>query len=146
MECDFKLPSTIDAIVDKMISASDVRGGDGDGKRSFCVSNPSAPDNPIVYASPDFVELTGHDMHAILGHNCRFLQGPDTDKNEVKKLRVAIAEGRAETVVIKNYRKNGSAFWNRVHVCPVRDADGAITLVVGVQVLSKPYLSPYLNL
>ena len=85
-------------------------------------------------------------MHAILGHNCRFLQGPDTDKNEVKKLRVAIAEGRAETVVIKNYRKNGSAFWNRVHVCPVRDADGAITLVVGVQVLSKPYLSPYLNL
>jgi hypothetical protein len=65
-------------------------------------------------------------MHAILGHNCRFLQGPDTDKNEVKKLRVAISEGREEVVVIKNYRKNGSAFWNRVHVCPVRDSSDKV--------------------
>ena len=65
-------------------------------------------------------------MHGILGHNCRFLQGPDTDKAEVKKLKDAIAEGRSETVVIKNYRKNGSAFWNRVHVCPVRDASDKV--------------------
>jgi hypothetical protein len=52
-------------------------------QRSFCVTNAIAADNPIVYASPGFMELTGYDMHGILGHNCRLLQGEDTDKNEV---------------------------------------------------------------
>ena len=52
-------------------------------QRSFCVTNAIATDNPIVYASPGFMELTGYDMHGILGHNCRLLQGKDTDRNEV---------------------------------------------------------------
>ena len=52
-------------------------------RKSFCITNATAPDNPIVYASPGFMELTGYDMHSILGHNCRFLQGPETDRNEV---------------------------------------------------------------
>ena len=52
-------------------------------QRSFCVSNAIAKDNPIVYASPGFMELTGYDMHGILGHNCRLLQGKETDRNEV---------------------------------------------------------------
>ena len=53
-------------------------------QRSFCVSNAIAKDNPIVYASPGFMELTGYDMHGILGHNCRLLQGKETDRNEVR--------------------------------------------------------------
>ena len=52
-------------------------------ERSFCVTNATATDNPIVYASPGFMKLTGYDMHDILGHNCRLLQGEDTDRNEV---------------------------------------------------------------
>lgn len=55
-------------------------------RKAFCITNATAPDNPIVYASPGFMELTGYDMHSILGHNCRFLQGPETDRNEVSKL------------------------------------------------------------
>eukprot|EP00596_Hydrurales_sp_CCMP1899_P005829 CAMPEP_0119054734 /NCGR_PEP_ID=MMETSP1177-20130426/75273_1 /TAXON_ID=2985 /ORGANISM="Ochromonas sp, Strain CCMP1899" /LENGTH=225 /DNA_ID=CAMNT_0007035079 /DNA_START=901 /DNA_END=1578 /DNA_ORIENTATION=- len=102
-------------------------------KKAFCITNATAPDNPIVYASPGFLELTGYDMHAILGHNCRFLQGPDTDRKEAHKLRVAIETGREEYAVIKNYKKNGTPFWNRVQVGPMRDKNGKITLVVGVQ-------------
>lgn len=53
-------------------------------RKAFCISNATAPDNPIVYASPGFMELTGYDMHSILGHNCRFLQGPETNRSEVR--------------------------------------------------------------
>jgi hypothetical protein len=53
-------------------------------QRSFCITNALAADNPIVYASPGFMELTGYDMHGILGHNCRILQGKDTDRDEVR--------------------------------------------------------------
>jgi PAS domain-containing protein len=52
--------------------------------KGICISNATAPDHPIVYASVGFLELTGYDMHSILGHNCRILQGPDTDRNEVR--------------------------------------------------------------
>ena len=57
-------------------------------RKSFCITNATAPDNPIVYASPGFMELTGYDMHSILGHNCRFLQGPETNRNEVCKRHI----------------------------------------------------------
>ena len=50
-------------------------------------------------------------MHAIVGHNCRFLQGPDTDRDEVNKLKVALTEGREEVVIVKNYRKDGTNFF-----------------------------------
>ena len=64
---------------------------DNPSERSFCVTNATAADHPIVYASPGFMKLTGYDMHDILGHNCRLLQGEDTDRNEVKYLtKIAI--------------------------------------------------------
>jgi PAS domain S-box-containing protein len=130
-ECDFKLPEHVTAVVDKLLLSA---GNDAEGSRSFCISNPTAPDCPIVYCSPGFVQLTGYDMHSILGHNCRFLQGPETDQNEVKKLETACAEGREETVVIKNYRKDGSCFWNRVQISPIRDSNHKVAFIVGLQI------------
>lgn len=61
---------------------------------SFCVTDPQLPDNPIVYASDSFIELTGYERSQVLGRNCRFLQGPDTDPDAVAKIRKGIEEVR----------------------------------------------------
>lgn len=61
---------------------------------SFCVTDPQMPDNPIVYASDSFIELTGYSRAQVLGRNCRFLQGPDTDPDAVAKIRKGIEEVR----------------------------------------------------
>ncbi|KAG5183189.1 AUREO-like protein, partial [Tribonema minus] len=66
---------------------------------SFCVTDPSLPDCPIVYASDGFIALTGYSRQQVLGRNCRFLQGPDTDPDTVAQLRRGIAEGRDTSVV-----------------------------------------------
>ena len=81
--CEFKLPKKISDLVDRMIDEGCIPGISKSSLKSFCITNATAPDCPIVYASRDFVELTGYEMYSILGHNCRFLQGPDTDRNEV---------------------------------------------------------------
>lgn len=77
-------PQVVQAMIHAIESAdSSIQALAKPSQRSFCVTNAIAADNPIVYASPGFMELTGYDMHGILGHNCRLLQGEDTDKNEV---------------------------------------------------------------
>ena len=81
--CHFVLPKKVVDFVDGMVAEDRDAELDLKSSRCFCITNATAPDDPIVYASPDFVELTGYAMHSILGHNCRFLQGADTDKNEV---------------------------------------------------------------
>jgi PAS domain S-box-containing protein len=91
------------------------------------------PDHSIVYVNPAFQELTGYPTAEILGRNCRFLQGPDTDPAAVAELRDAIRDERAATVELLNYRKDGSPFWNRLSLSPVRDARGTLTHFVGVQ-------------
>ncbi len=65
---------------------------------------------PILYANPGFERLTGYTADEILGRNCRFLQGPDTDPIAINELRAAVAEGRSAKVVVRNYRKDGSPF------------------------------------
>ena len=82
------VPSFLFKVVQAMISAIERADPSllmlvNPSQRSFCVTNAVATDNPIVYASPGFMELTGYDIHGILGHNCRLLQGKDTDRNEV---------------------------------------------------------------
>lgn len=85
LDCDFQLPKKLLDLLEKMIAEEEPRSNVKYSARSFCITNATAPGDPIVYASPDFVELTGYAMHNILGHNCRFLQGPDTDRNEVNR-------------------------------------------------------------
>ncbi len=65
---------------------------------------------PTLYANPGFERLTGYTADEILGRNCRFLQGPDTDPIAINELRAAVAEGRSAKVVVRNYRKDGTPF------------------------------------
>ena len=97
------------------------------------VTDPSLPDNGIVYANGEFERLTGYAESEILGENCRFLQGEETDPETVTEMREAIAAEEPVTVELRNYRKDGTPFWNRVWISPIRDVDGAVTNFVGFQ-------------
>ncbi|MCQ8239632.1 histidine kinase famiy protein [Rhizosaccharibacter radicis] len=90
------------------------------------LTDPNQPDNPIVFANRAFQDLTGYEQHEITGRNCRFLQGPGTDRASVRELRDAIAERRAMSVELLNYRRDGSTFWNAVFVAPVYGTDGQL--------------------
>lgn len=91
------------------------------------------PDNPIVYANSHFEALTGYDRDELLGVNSRFLQGRNTDPERVAELRSAIEAEESLTVELRNYRKDGSEFWNRMHVTPIRNAAGTVTHYAGYQ-------------
>lgn len=97
------------------------------------ISDPRLPDNPLIYANEGFERLTGYSVSDVIGRNCRFLQGPDTKPETVDIIREAIHADRACTVQILNYRKDGSPFWNRLSVTPVRDASGMVTNHIGIQ-------------
>lgn len=90
-------------------------------------------DAPMLYVNPAFERLTGYSAAEVIGRNCRLLQGPDTDRAAVATLHAAVREGRECQVVLKNYRKDGTSFWNAVTLSPVRDAGGCLTHFVGSQ-------------
>lgn len=102
-------------------------------QQSFCLSDPAQLDAPIVHASQAFLDMCGYPAEEVVGRNCRFLQGADTDREAVARLRAGIVSGTPTTELLLNYRKDGTPFWNSVHVAPVRDASGAVVLLVGVQ-------------
>lgn len=97
------------------------------------ISDPSQPDNPIIYANSGFERLTGYSVDDVLGKNCRFLQGPDTDPETVDQIREAIRTQSAVSVELLNYRKDGSTFWNRLSITPVRDEASNTTHFIGIQ-------------
>lgn len=90
------------------------------------ITDPAQRDNPIVFCNVAFQQLTGYTRQEIVGRNCRFLQGPDTDRDAVAKVRDAIEAGRDVDVDLLNYRKDGSTFWNALYMSPVRDNEGII--------------------
>jgi len=102
-------------------------------QQNFVVTDPSLPDNPIVYATQGFLNLTGYTLDQVLGRNCRFLQGPETDPKAVEKIRHSIEEGADMSVCLLNYRVDGTTFWNQFFIAALRDAAGNITNYVGVQ-------------
>ena len=97
------------------------------------ITDPQREDNPIEYVNKGFTDITGYQEDDALGRNPRFLQGPETDPDEISKLREAIAAGEPVTVELKNYRKDGSEYWNRLSVTPVTDADGTLSKFIGIQ-------------
>jgi PAS domain S-box-containing protein len=91
------------------------------------VTDPGRADNPIIYVNQAFTQLTGYAREEILGTNCRFLQGPGTNLDDVAKVRKAIEDRQSIEIDLLNYRKNGTSFWNRLLVSPVFDAAGQLT-------------------
>ncbi len=100
---------------------------------SIVLTNPNMDDNPIVYVNDGFQRVTGYAASAVIGRNCRFLQGEKTKKSSVDRLRSAIAAGEEVAVDILNYRADGSEFWNRLVISPVNGRDGQLQYFLGVQ-------------
>jgi PAS domain S-box-containing protein len=97
------------------------------------VTDPRQPDNPVVLANQAFLDLTGYGADEVIGRNCRFLQGEGASAASIAEIRAGLAEAREFTVEILNYRKDGSAFWNQLHVSPVHDDDGQLLYFFGSQ-------------
>jgi PAS domain S-box-containing protein len=96
------------------------------------ISDQQQPDQPLVYCNPAFERISGYSRAEIIGRNCRMLQGDDTDRATVDTLRAAIQAGSACEVVLKNYRKDGSPFWNALQIAPIRDEQQRITHFVSM--------------
>ena len=102
-------------------------------RMAICLSDPRQEDHPIVFANRAFQELTGYREEEVLGRNCRFLQGPDTDRTQVAQIRTAIEQEKVTVVELLNYRKNGESFWNALHLGPIYDDDGTLLYFFGSQ-------------
>ncbi|MFJ3524311.1 hybrid sensor histidine kinase/response regulator [Pseudomonas sp. NPDC090203] len=90
------------------------------------VTDPNRDDNPIIFANRAFVEMTGYTLAEIVGHNCRFLQGPDTEQSVIDDIRRGIAERTDVSTEILNYRKDGSSFWNALFISPIYNDAGEL--------------------
>ena len=97
------------------------------------IADASTPDMPLIYVNEAFERATGYRAPEVLGRNCRFLQGPDTSRELVQELREAVAAGRDHVSVLRNYRKDGSGWWNELRLSPVRNELGAVTHYFGFQ-------------
>ncbi|MFN6980362.1 MAG: PAS domain-containing protein [Brevundimonas sp.] len=98
------------------------------------ITNPRRPDNPVVFANESFCRLTGYAREEILGRNCRFLQGPETDPESVSRIRAAVEAVRPIEIDIRNHRKDGVPFWNRLLMAPVFDGNGVLAYFFASQV------------
>ena len=91
------------------------------------ITDPRQPDNPVVFANQSFCRLSGYERQEILGRNCRFLQGPESDPETVKKIHDAVGRVEPIEIDIRNHRKDGTAFWNRLLMAPVFDGYGKLS-------------------
>lgn len=98
------------------------------------ITDAKVADNPFIFTNEAFCRLTGYERDEIIGRNCRFLQGPGTDPRTVARLRAAIGAADPIEIDIRNYRKNGEPFWNRLLLVPVCDAAGILTHFLANQV------------
>ena len=101
-----------DNLIIDMLNSASTAGGTT--TVSFCVTDPSLHDNPVIFCSDGFCHLTGYSYEEVVGQNCRFLQGEETNKDDVKRIMMAVKEERECTVRLLNYRKDGSSFLNEV--------------------------------
>jgi PAS domain S-box-containing protein len=102
-------------------------------RMAVCLCDPKKPEMPIVFANRAFRTLTGYEEDEIIGRNCRFLQGPQTDQSEVDKIRKALRDEDVVLVELLNYRKDGTPFWNALHLGPIYRSDGELAYFFGSQ-------------
>ena len=111
-------------LLDRAVAAS---------SNGIVITDPRLPDDPIVYVNPAFEKTTGYPMEEVIGRNCRFLQGEDRDQPALEELRACLREGQECRIVLRNYRRDGTRFWNELYVSPVHDDAGNVINFVGVQ-------------
>ena len=97
------------------------------------ISDCTQPDMPVIYVNNAFTEITGYTYDEVVGKNCRFLQGKEANSAAAQEIRKAISAQQPCKVEILNYRKDGTTFWNRLSITPVRDKDGQVTHFIGIQ-------------
>ena len=102
-------------------------------RNPITISDCSLPDNPIIYSNRAFSDLTGYPLEDIIGNNCRFLQGDDVDPEVITTIRNAVHSGTTARVIMKNYKKNGTPFWNDLVISPLKDSNGITTHFMGMQ-------------
>lgn len=93
---------------------------------AMIVTDPAGPDNPIIFANQAFLTLTGFELDEVIGRNCRFLQGPQTDKNALHQVQRAVEQHHEACVEVLNYRKDGSTFWNELFISPLFNERGQL--------------------
>jgi diguanylate cyclase (GGDEF)-like protein/PAS domain S-box-containing protein len=91
------------------------------------ISDIRSPDQPLIYVNSAFEALTGYSAAYAVGKNCRFLQNDDRQQADIARLREAVAAGRSTRVLLRNYRRDGSLFWNDLTLAPMRDAEGVVS-------------------
>lgn len=117
---------------------------EGERAKSVVISDPSRPDMPMIYVSDEFETQTGYPPEEVLGRNCRFLQGPETDPKAVQAIRKALEAETEITIDILNYRKDGTPFWNRLRIRPLFDENGKLLYFAGAQnPISAEEVRPY---
>ncbi|NJK63746.1 MAG: PAS domain S-box protein [Synechococcaceae cyanobacterium SM2_3_1] len=102
-------------------------------QNSILIVDAQLPDMPITYVNPAVEKLTGYSALELYGKNCRVFQKEDRDQLGILKLREAIQDGKECRALIRNYRKNGSMYWNDITISPIHDSSGQITHYVGIQ-------------
>lgn len=117
-------PEALVRLKDRALSAS---------SEGITIADARLPDQPLIYVNAGFERLTGYSRESVLGRNCRFLQGAGTEVETVTEIRNAIEQGRECTVEILNYRQDGTPFWNRLAITPVRDSAAEVTHFIGIQ-------------
>lgn len=100
---------------------------------SVVFSDPSLPDNPMIFVSDEFEAQTGYSPEEAVGRNCRFLQGPETSEDAIQAIRHGLRAETRFTIDIVNYRKDGAPFLNRLRIRPIYDVDGQLIFFAGAQ-------------
>lgn len=100
---------------------------------NITISDMSQPDHPLIYVNPAFTRTTGYTSEDVIGRNCRFLQGPDTDNAKIQALRDAISVRRSIEIELVNYHRDGTQFLNRVQLAPIINAGAGIDAYIGIQ-------------
>jgi PAS domain S-box-containing protein len=97
------------------------------------IADARIPEKSIIFVNTAFEKITGYSAAEVIGNNCRFLQGNDREQPALKKIRIAIENQQSCNVIIRNYRKDGSLFWNELSISPIYDDQGNLTHFIGIQ-------------
>ena len=104
-----------------------------DSRDGITISDNLVDDNPLIFVNPAFERMTGYSSEEITNVNCRYLQNDDREQAELKIVKKAIKEGQYCLVIVRNYRKDGTMFWNELSISPIYDENGVVTNFIGIQ-------------